>query len=944
MNATVIDERRQFRILYRSFLFRVIDLELISASGELSNLLAQFASLLAAFNFVLALVTVPHFALSTASRPNLLIGAWGVEEFLISTTITVAGLFAVLAWNATLPDRRDSFVLSPLPLRNRTIFSAKTLAVATALGVSIIGVNIFTGAGLPLIFGVGFVGSLRCLAAYWVTMASAGGFTFIAIVALQNIAAACLSYQLFQRISGLLQISTFFIILTLFFLTPPLANPTGLSLASNQQLLSWLPSFWFLGLFQELNGTALPAFERLSLHAIWNFAAVVLLALASAAIAYRRTIHRVIEQAEIAPVARRGWFSKVASALTAQVLADPIDRATLLFSARTLSRNRQQRLILSVYIGMALAISFAYSKSWLHGASQQVWNKPSVPLLISSLVTLFFAVVGSRAVFALPVALPANWIFRISTIRSPASYFSAVRKSLFLLAALPVLFVSAIAYLSLWPGRPALQHIVVLAILGFLLVHVLLRKFRKIPFACSYLPGKSNLRLKLGIAGFAFLFAVDVGVKLELWSMQKPARYLTVAGLLMMAALWVKQRTKRYADSPYNRIQFEDAVPAEIFALDLRQDAEYINDGDYLDAVSSPPKRPLTTMLMTCGLCLGILLGAGVSYERFGEWRDRERFPQVGTSVNIGGRSLNLYCSGFGSPTVVMDSGGGVPGYGWVLVERSVSKLTRSCWYDRAGYGWSDPSPGPHTAADIAEDLYKLLHSAGVSPPYLLVGHSVGGFNMRVFAARHLNEVAGLVLVDSADEYEDPNRLPESMRGAANSLSKSLRFLLAEGLRLGFHAGLVRLLDDGVAKPDGGLSAHDALIIHTLQLQPKAFDASLNESTMRSETLAQVIAVKSLGSIPLIVLSGAQKPFVELSTADAELLDRFMEHRVHVTQAHLATLSTNGCQIVLPNVGHAIPTQAPDEVVSAVRNLLSDLSSGVKLAKSNLGCEVPPSS
>ncbi len=115
----VIDERRQFRVLYRNFLFRVIDLELLSVSGETRNLLVQFAALLAAYSFVLAVFTVPPFALSTADHSKLVVGAWGVEEFLISTTLTVAGLFAVLAWNAVLPDRRDGFVLDPLPLRSQ---------------------------------------------------------------------------------------------------------------------------------------------------------------------------------------------------------------------------------------------------------------------------------------------------------------------------------------------------------------------------------------------------------------------------------------------------------------------------------------------------------------------------------------------------------------------------------------------------------------------------------------------------------------------------------------------------------------------------------------------------------------------------------------------------------------------------------------------------------
>ncbi len=537
MNQPAIDERRQFRALYRSFLFRVIDLELISASGELSNLLAQFASLLAAFSFVLALVIVPHFALSTASHAHISVGAWGVEELLISSTITVAGLFSVLAWNAILPDRRDSFVLAPLPVRYRTVFGARSAAVASALGVSIIAVNVCTGVSLPFILGAGLAGSVRCLAAYWATMAAAGGFIFLSIVALQNVASACFPYRFFQRVSSLLQLLAFFVILALFFLTPPLANPAGLSSAANQRLLMWLPSFWFLGVFHLLDGTMHPAFVPLAARALSFLSAVAFVALVSAALTYRRTAHRVTEQAEIAPGAGRGWPSKVASALIFRMLADPIDRAILLFSARTLARSRQHRMLLSVYVGITLAISLAYAKSLLYGTSNQRWDQPAAPLLITSLVMLFFVMVGTRAVFALPVALPANWIFRISIVRSPASYFSAVRKSLFLIAAAPVLLVSAIFYVSIWPGRPALQHVMVLAILAYLLVQVLLRKFCKIPFACSYLPGKSNLRLKLGIAGFAFLFAIDTGANLERWSMQKPARYLTAAGLLAVGHL-----------------------------------------------------------------------------------------------------------------------------------------------------------------------------------------------------------------------------------------------------------------------------------------------------------------------------------------------------------------------------------------------------------------------
>jgi len=110
-------------------------------------------------------------------------------------------------------------------------------------------------------------------------------------------AAAFLSYPFFQRISGLLQLLAFFVILALFLLTPPLATPAGLSSPANQRLLAWLPSFWFLGLFHELSGTADPVFAPLAVRSLWSLAAVCLFSFAAAAFTYRRTARRVVELA-----------------------------------------------------------------------------------------------------------------------------------------------------------------------------------------------------------------------------------------------------------------------------------------------------------------------------------------------------------------------------------------------------------------------------------------------------------------------------------------------------------------------------------------------------------------------------------------------------------------------------------------------------------------------
>jgi pimeloyl-ACP methyl ester carboxylesterase len=121
-----------------------------------------------------------------------------------------------------------------------------------------------------------------------------------------------------------------------------------------------------------------------------------------------------------------------------------------------------------------------------------------------------------------------------------------------------------------------------------------------------------------------------------------------------------------------------------------------------------------------------VLLITGFVYEQVGERRDRTQFPQIGRSIDIGGRSLNMYCSGDGSPPVIFDSGGGMPGYSWLLVQPDVAKLTRACWYDRADSGWSDPAPEPHGTDAIASDLHQLLSAGGVPPPYVLVGHGRG--------------------------------------------------------------------------------------------------------------------------------------------------------------------------------------------------------------------------
>jgi len=321
-------------------------------------------------------------------------------------------------------------------------------------------------------------------------------------------------------------------------------------------------------------------------------------------------------------------------------------------------------------------------------------------------------------------------------------------------------------------------------------------------------------------------------------------------------------------------------------------------------------------------LLLVVMLLAGITYEQIGERQDRKRFPQVGRSLDIGGRSLNIYCSGEGGPAVILDTGGSAPGYGNLLFQRQVAQFTRACWFDRAGLGWSDPSPIEQTSTAVAEDLHALLHAAGVPSPYVLVGSSFSGFNVRVFAGKYPSEVAGAVLADSA--HEDQYRYePRVTLGPFNRLPKPIRNLLCACVPMAAHVGLVRLLLKTSGLPRNtpeGFTDEQAATLQGLERQPKSFVAAA-VCDFEKKVSAQMRAAGNLGDRPLIVLTAGQPMRVGDPEADKELV-AFHEIWVHQFQAQLARLSTRGRQVIVEHSDHAID---PDAVLKAIREVVMEI-------------------
>ena len=314
--------------------------------------------------------------------------------------------------------------------------------------------------------------------------------------------------------------------------------------------------------------------------------------------------------------------------------------------------------------------------------------------------------------------------------------------------------------------------------------------------------------------------------------------------------------------------------------------------------------------LLLGGLAVAIIAAA---VEQVAQWRDRRRSPQIGHSVDIGGRSLNMYCSGAGSPAVVFDSGGGMPGYSWLLVQPAVAQLTRACWYDRAGYGWSDPAPGPHDTDAIAKDLHQLLHVGGVAPPYVLVGHSFGGFNVRMYYGLYPADVAGMVLVEPS--HEDMSQIPNPAGVGRPLLSVPERLMPAALLvaqMLG-RFGLFRLLAPSPGVPPRGVTPDQWAILSALR---RRFSAQETQESSAKANIELMRHAGGLRDLPLIVLTAGKSP----PHSDLMEVREFERARIALL-GDLARKSTRGKQIVVGDSGHMIPYDAPQAVIDAVREV-----------------------
>jgi pimeloyl-ACP methyl ester carboxylesterase len=293
--------------------------------------------------------------------------------------------------------------------------------------------------------------------------------------------------------------------------------------------------------------------------------------------------------------------------------------------------------------------------------------------------------------------------------------------------------------------------------------------------------------------------------------------------------------------------------------------------------------------------------------QKMAEARDRRHFPAPGRLVDIGGRRLHMMTAGEGSPAVIIIPALADNVLQWLRIVEGCASETRTCVYDRAGIGWSDPPPRRRRTFDlIADDLHALLSAAGIPPPYVLVGHSIGGVAARRFCARYPGLVAGVALVESSHEDQGRRLGAVDWRYGpamliARAAQRQARMLGVR--RLAASHGLIRGFDAMVAReaPPEYAEADCAILLSARQRR-----ASVRELLMAARMRGQP---PRLGSIPLTVLTRPRRPGAE-PTVWAQLQDE------------LAALSSDSVHVHAEQGGHYLQLDEPDLVIQAIRDLV----------------------
>jgi predicted permease len=544
---------------------------LTSAGAGIENTLSQAMALIVTPGLFYCVFALFWKYGSTPDRLHEVL-AWEDRLLFVHFAMILTGILTIIQWDSLFPDRRDYEILAPLPLPMRVVFFAKVCSVLLLL-------VIFWGAanlGPALLFPPAALTAAdpwfalpRHLAAHLISTFMASAFVFLFLTGLHGLLLNVLTPKWFRRVSVYVQLAAVVGLVLSFLALPLLLSQAIPWIRTGNGAIYVLPPFWFMGLYQVLIGRTGPVFSALAATAILALGMAAAVSALAYFASYQRHWKRSLESLETGP-SDPGLLARwLEAAVNRFVLRHPLQRAQFAFIRATVLRSRLHRLLLAAYVAVGFALALVVVAA-AGGRAASGWPTPG--LLSVQLVLSFFLLSGIRFVFTMPAALAANWAFQAAEPPDQIECGAGVRKAMLAFGVCPVLAALLPLHALLWGWPVAAAHLLYGAALSALLVEVLLLGFEKIPFTCSYLPGKANVKALWPV--YLMLFGVYAygSAKLEYGLLARPGSLVIFCLAAVAGTAGLRRYSRRKHGTGFHFV-FEDLPEPAVRTLDISYSA-----------------------------------------------------------------------------------------------------------------------------------------------------------------------------------------------------------------------------------------------------------------------------------------------------------------------------------------------------------------------------------
>ncbi|MBN1224281.1 MAG: hypothetical protein JXB23_13625 [Candidatus Aminicenantes bacterium] len=543
---TLIDKSKgslkDFFVLARHFYFRLFLNDAVFFEEQMKEKVIALLAIIAIFSAHLANSILYRYLMFPDTGTS-----WVEKSYFMSYLMVLMGFITVLQWDVLFPDRRDFANLIALPVKIRIVFASKFASLCIFIGIFAVGANTLSALifslYLPSWQSESLFFALRYVVVHLVCSFSSCFFIFFFSILLIGILQTVLGYKWFHHISvylrAALMVALVFLMILFFSETitvsGSMASFPGIR-ENNPGFFLFFPPMWFTGLYETLLGQGDPFFHGLARIAVLALVIPTLVFFLSAALSYKRYL-RTVEETKRKRLGFAGIRNIFNTLVGVTILRNPVQKAVCAFFGKTLRKSMLHRMRLAVFLAVAVGMMLVVMVS--RAAQTKVFSTFDKSLLSIPLILSFFLLVGVSRIVNIPVSLDANWIFRLTEAKDRKQYILGLKKGIVFFAVGPMYGLLFVFYSMIWDWETAALHCLFGLAVSLLLIEVFFFRFRKIPFTCSYLPGKEQMHVLWMVYIAGFILYITVFTALELSFGKNQGRfYLFYAIVLIVVVAW----------------------------------------------------------------------------------------------------------------------------------------------------------------------------------------------------------------------------------------------------------------------------------------------------------------------------------------------------------------------------------------------------------------------